>query len=108
MVKKLLTEIEGFRLFLKSVERLPMQRSDEPSDKGGHYEKYLPYALALEVEQAWSDQFLALSSTFHQNAGVPGAESFYLGMRDGKPVEVVYGPERAIFIDLLRYKRPIG
>jgi len=90
---KLLTEIEGFRLFLKSVERLPMQRSDAPSDKAGLYEKYLPYAVALEVEQAWSDQFLALASTFHQNAGLPGAEAFYLGMWDGKPVEIVYKPE---------------
>lgn len=92
---KLLNEIEGFRLFLKSVERLPMQRSDAPSDKAGLYEKYLPYALALEVEQAWGDQFLALSSTFHQNAGLPGAESFSLGMWDGKPVEIVYRPEPA-------------
>jgi Predicted membrane protein (DUF2207) len=92
--EKLLTEIEGFRLFLESVERLPMQRSDAPSDKAGLYEKYLPYAVALEVEQAWGDQFLALASTFHQNAGIPGAESFYLGMWDGKPVEIVYSPER--------------
>lgn len=91
--EKLLTEIKGFRLFLESVERLPMQRSDAPSDKPGLYEKYLPYAVALEVEQAWGDQFLALASTFHQNAGVPGAESFYLGMWDGKPVEIVYKAE---------------
>jgi hypothetical protein len=90
---RLMTEIEGFRLFLKSVERLPMQRSEAPGNNGGLYEKYLPYAVALEVEQAWGDQFLALASTFHQNAGLPGAESFYLGMWDGKPVEIVYKPE---------------
>jgi hypothetical protein len=90
---RLMTEIEGFRLFLKSVERLPMQRSEAPGKKAGLYEKYLPYSIALEVEQAWGDQFLALASTFHQNAGLPGAESFYLGMWDGKPVEIVYKPE---------------
>ena len=88
-----MTEIEGFRLFLKSVERLPMQRSEAPGNNAGLYEKYLPYAVALEVEQAWGDQFLALASTFHQNAGLPGAESFYLGMWDGKPVEIVYKSE---------------
>jgi hypothetical protein len=91
--EKLITEIEGFRLFLKTVDQLPMQRSDAPGDKAGLYEKYLPYALALEVEQAWGDRFLALASTFHQNAGLAGAESFYLGMWNGKPVEVVYNPE---------------
>lgn len=90
---RLLTEIEGFRLFLKSVERLPMQRPEPPGEHVGLYEKYLPYAVALEVEQAWGDQFVALASTHHQSAGMPGAESFYLGMWDGKPLEIVYKPE---------------
>jgi hypothetical protein len=91
--EKLLAEIEGFRLFLKAVERFPMQRADAPGATSGLYEKYLPYAVALEVEQAWGDQFLAMASTFHQNAGLPGAEAFYLGMWDGKPIEVMYRPQ---------------
>jgi hypothetical protein len=90
--KQLLTEIEGFRLFLKSVEQLPMQRTEEPTDHAGIYEKYLPYAVALEVEQAWGDRFLALASTYHEHAGV-GAEAFYLGMWNGKPLEILYKPE---------------
>ena len=73
-----LAEIEGFRLFLKSVERLPMQRLEPPGDHAGLYEKYLPYAVALEVEQIWGDRFIALTSTSHENAGLPNAESFYL------------------------------
>jgi hypothetical protein len=76
-----------------SVEQLPMQRTDEPSDRVGVYEKYLPYAVALEVEQAWGDRFVALTSTYHESAGAPGAEAFYLGMWNGKPLEIVYKPE---------------
>ncbi len=57
---QVLTEIAGLRLFLKSVEQLPMQRTDEPADHAGIYEKYLPYAVALEVEQAWGDRFWLL------------------------------------------------
>lgn len=91
----LLAEIEGFRHFLTSVERFPMQRSEAPSDGVGLYEKYLPYAVALEVEQAWCDRFVALASTFHENAGMPGAESLYLGMWDGKPLEIIYRPRSA-------------
>jgi hypothetical protein len=91
--KQVLTEIEGFRLFLKSVEQLPMQRSDEPADHAGLYEKYLPYAVALEVEQAWGDRLLALTSTYHENAGLRGSEAFYLGMWNGKPLEIIYKPE---------------
>jgi hypothetical protein len=70
-----------------------MQRTDEPAEHAGLYEKYLPYAVALEVEQAWGDRFLALTSTFHENAGVRGAEAFYLGMWNGRPLEIVYKPE---------------
>lgn len=91
---KLLTEIEGFRLFLQSVEHRPMYRSDAPGERAGLYERYLPFAIALEVEQAWSDQFLALASTVHQEGCIPGTESFYLGMWDGKPIEIVYVPQR--------------
>jgi hypothetical protein len=91
--KQVLTEIEGFRLFLRSVDRFPMQRTDEPADHAGVYEKYLPYAVALEVEQAWGDRFVALTSTYHKNAGVPGVEAFYLGMWNGKPLEIIYKPE---------------
>ena len=65
--RQLLAEIEGFRHFLTSVERFPMQRSEAPSDGVGLYEKYLPYAVALEVEQAWCDRFVALASTFHHH-----------------------------------------
>jgi hypothetical protein len=95
MGKRLLTEIEGFRQFLRSVESLPMQRPDPPTDDAGLYERYLPFAVALEVEQAWGDRFIALTSTFHRNAGMPGAESLYLGMWDGKPIEIVYRPDPA-------------
>lgn len=70
-----------------------MQRVDEPSNHAGVYEKYLPYAVALEVEQAWGDRFVALASTYHENAGLPGAEAFYLGMWNGKPLEIIYKPE---------------
>jgi hypothetical protein len=91
--RHLLAEIEGFRLFLKSVEQFPMERRDQPTDHAGLYEKYLPYALALEVEQSWGDRFVALTSTYHENAGMKGAEAFYLGMWNGKPLEIIYKPE---------------
>ena len=90
--RKLLDEIEGFRLFLKSVERLPLDRTEAPSDHAESYEKYLPYALALEVEQSWGDRFVALVSTCHQPEGSPHTESIYLGMWDGKPLEIIYQP----------------
>jgi Predicted membrane protein (DUF2207) C-terminal domain len=91
--QKLLDEIEGFRLFLREVDRYPMNHSEAPHNQPGVYEQFLPYAVALEVEQAWSNRFLAMASTFHCGDQLPGTESFYLGMWDGKPVEILYHPE---------------
>jgi hypothetical protein len=88
-----LDQIEGFRLFLQSVERLPMDREDAPGDHAGVYEKYLPYAVALEVDQKWSDKLVALSSTLHRSEALAAAHSFYLGMWNGKPVEMVFTPK---------------
>ena len=86
-------EIEGFRLFLASVEQPTMNRPDSPKEQPGVYERYLPYAVALEVEQAWSDRLVALVSSCHQpDSEIRGAQSLYLGMWDGKPVEVLYQP----------------
>ncbi len=88
----LLREIEGFREFLLSVERLPKDRFEGPSNQAGIYEKYLPYAVALEIEQVWCEQFVALQSAFHEEAAMFGVRPFYLGMWDGEPVEITYFP----------------
>jgi hypothetical protein len=88
-----LDQIDGFRLFLQSVERLPLDREDAPGNHAGVYEKYLPYAVALEVDQKWSDKLVAMSSTLHRSEALSAAHSFYLGMWNGKPVEMVFAPQ---------------
>jgi hypothetical protein len=52
-----------------------------------------PNAVALEVEQTWGDKFVALTSTLHRSEALATAHSFYLGMWNGKPVEMVFKPE---------------
>jgi hypothetical protein len=89
----LLDEIEGFRLFLREVDRLSMAQSEAPKNHPGLYEKYLPYAVALEVEQPWSDRFVALASTFPHDEGIKKSQSFYLGMWNGEPIEIIYSPK---------------
>jgi hypothetical protein len=91
--RALMDQIKGFRLFLRSVERFSLDREEGPGSDAGLYEKYLPYAVALEVEQRWGDKFVALASMSKQNEALHGACSFYLGMWNGKPVEIMYKPE---------------
>jgi hypothetical protein len=59
--RKLLDEIEGLKLYLGVAERdelarLPGPDAPPPLD-AGRYQRLLPYAVALEVEEAWTKQF---------------------------------------------------
>ena len=92
--RKLLDEIEGFRHFLCTVEHLPLDLPDAPKKNAGLYEKYLPYALALEVEQQWCDQTAALASSDHEIGELgEGARVFNIGMWQGRPVEIAFVPK---------------
>lgn len=91
--RKLLDEIQGFRHFLSMVERLPMDLPNAPAKKAGLYEAYLPYALALEVEQQWCDQTAAIASSDHDMSDLgEGIHVIQIGMWNGRPVEVGYYP----------------
>ena len=50
-------EIEGFRLYLSVAEGDELELAGAPRKTPGLYETYLPFALALGVSQAWSEQF---------------------------------------------------
>jgi len=55
--RKMLDQIEGFRMFLSVAEKdrlSPLNPSERTPEL---FEKFLPYALALDVEQAWAEQF---------------------------------------------------
>jgi len=55
--RKVLDKIEGFRMYLSTAEKdrlnyfTPVEKTPEL------FEKYLPFAFALNVEQKWSEQF---------------------------------------------------
>ena len=53
----LLDKIAGFKMFLAAVEEDRLNFFNPPERTPYLFEKYLPYALALGVEQQWSEQF---------------------------------------------------
>ncbi len=59
--RKLMDEIEGFNLYLRVAERDELARMEgpdaPPSLDAERYERLLPFAVALEVEEAWTDKF---------------------------------------------------
>jgi uncharacterized membrane protein YgcG len=50
-------QIEGFKLYLSVAEQERLNLLNPPERTPELFEKYLPYALALDVEVQWTEQF---------------------------------------------------
>jgi uncharacterized membrane protein YgcG len=55
--RKIMDQIEGFKLYLSVAEQERLNLLNPPERTPALFERYLPYALALDVENAWSEQF---------------------------------------------------
>lgn len=55
--RTLLDKIDGFREYLSVAESDNLEMFKGPEITPALFEKFLPYALALDVEQAWSKRF---------------------------------------------------
>jgi Predicted membrane protein (DUF2207) len=87
--RSVLDKIQGFKMFLGAVEGDHMNRAMPPEQTPAVFEKYLPYALALDVEQAWAEKFSGVlgaagqmpgsSSTIYSNSWYVGAAGGALG-----------------------------
>ncbi len=55
--RELMDRIEGFRVYLASAGQEPLSYAHAPQRTPELFEKYLPYALALDVENAWAEKF---------------------------------------------------
>jgi hypothetical protein len=55
--RKVLDRIEGFKTFLSATEEDRLSRLYPVERTPELFERYLPYALALDVEQPWTEQF---------------------------------------------------
>jgi len=82
--RRLLDQIEGFKMFLGAVDGDRMNRINPPEQTPETFEKFLPYALALDVEQAWAEKFSGVLNAASQAAGSGASSigytpSFYSG-----------------------------
>ena len=69
MGQKLLDQIEGFRLYLSTAEEDRLKVLHPPEKTPELFERYLPYALALDCENEWNAKFAAVLAA----AAVAGA-----------------------------------
>ncbi|MFC1594343.1 DUF2207 domain-containing protein [Candidatus Omnitrophota bacterium] len=64
--RKVMDTIEGFKMYLSVAEKERLNMLNPPDKTPELFEQYLPYALALDVENAWAAQF---SEVFKQIQG---------------------------------------
>ena len=55
--RRIMDQIEGFKMYLSVAEKERLEMLNPPEKTPELFEKYLPYALALNVENQWSQQF---------------------------------------------------
>ena len=58
--RSIMDEIEGFRMYLSVAEEERLNLLNPPDKTPELFEKYLPYALALDVENEWGEKFTAI------------------------------------------------
>lgn len=55
--RKVMDQIDGFKLYLETAEKNRLNMTDEPPMSVERFERILPYAMALGVEKPWSEHF---------------------------------------------------
>ncbi|MGI9263979.1 MAG: DUF2207 domain-containing protein [Gammaproteobacteria bacterium] len=75
----LMDELEGFQLYPEVAEKDDMNSRLRPDMTPALFEKYLPFAVALGVEQAWAEQFTRIFAAMEAHRGVVYRPAWYNG-----------------------------
>ena len=74
--RKLLDKVEGFKQYLEVAEKEELNLKYPPKKTPKLFEAYLPYALALGVENQWVEQF---ANVFNTSEGKEYQPTWYSG-----------------------------
>jgi hypothetical protein len=77
--RRLLDQVEGFGLYLGVAEKDEIARQGAPRETTDLFERYLPYALAMDLENEWAQRFAALFTGLHERG-----ESYQPGWYSGR------------------------
>ena len=78
MGREVMDRIEGMKMYLTAAEKDRLDTMNPPERTPALFEKFLPYALALDVENQWAEQFAdQLSLSERQDHGY--APKWYIG-----------------------------
>lgn len=77
--RRTMDRIEGLKLYLSVAEKERLNQLNPPEKTPELFEKFLPYALALDVEQEWCEQFADVLTK--AGAGNGYSPAWYTGSR---------------------------
>lgn len=77
--RKIMDRIEGFKMYLSVAEKERLNVLNPPEKTPELFERFLPYALALDVEQAWAEQF----SEVLKQASIESGQAYHPGWYSG-------------------------
>ncbi len=84
--RRVLDRIEGFKMFLGATETDRFERLYPAGRTPEQFEKYLPYAIALGVEQQWTEQFTDVLSRASEADGAGYRPLWYSGSWDSSRI----------------------
>ncbi len=77
--RRLLDEAAGFRDYLEIAEKDDLNARNPPEMTPALFERYLPFALALGVEQQWSERFATYLAGLHGKEAAQYHPAWYGG-----------------------------
>ncbi len=77
--RKLLDQIDGFRMYLEVAEKDELALRNLPKKTPQLFEAYLPFALALGVEQKWAEKFAGVFASLRDGT----SDGYHPGWYDG-------------------------
>jgi uncharacterized membrane protein len=77
--RKLLDEMLGFKDYLEIAEKDELNLRNPPEKTPQLFEAYLPYALALGVDQRWAEKFTSVLASIRDPDGRPYHPGWYNG-----------------------------
>ena len=77
--RKLMDQTAGFRDYLEIAEKDEMNLRNPPEKTPELFERYLPFALAMGVEQQWAERFAEVFANLRGQGGAPYHPAWYNG-----------------------------
>ena len=81
--RELLDQVAGFREYLEIAEKDELNLRNPPEKTPQLFEQFLPFALALGVDQQWSEKFESILARAQQVDGKPYQPTWYSGSFSG-------------------------